>query len=285
MSTRRAAVPFDHGAQYFTARHSAFQAAVTSWLARGVAAEWTPRIVALDAVGGPVRSATAVPRYVGVPGMNAIAQHLASTLDVLTNVTVTAIDRQGDAWRVRTAEDELPGRFDVVVLTAPPVQTASLLGSHPLAQAVRLAHMAPCWAVMTSWADALDVSFDAAFVNDGALSWIARDGSKPGRPHPHTWVLHASPSWSSVHLEEAPDTVLVDLLHVFEQLVERPLPALAFSAAHRWRYALPLTTLETTCLWDAGTGVGVAGDWCGGPRVEGAWLSGRTLAQRIVDGI
>ena len=94
------------------------------------------------------------------------------------------------------------------MLTAPPLQTSALLGTHPFVTTVDTAEMAPCWAVMASWDDAIDVPFDAAFVNDGPLSWIARDGSKPGRPHPHAWVLHASPAWSVAHLEDAPGDVL-----------------------------------------------------------------------------
>jgi renalase len=282
MSTRRASVPFDHGAQYFTARDAAFQQQFASWVAQGLVAQWTPRVVAIEAIGAPPRASTDLPRYVGIPGMNAIAQDMASRLDVATGVTVTALERHGPAWRLRAAEDELAGDFDRVVITAPPPQALALLASHRLAREVAGAVMAPCWTVMTSWADAVDVPFDAAFVNDGPLSWIARDGSKPHRPHPHAWVLHASPAWSTAHLEDPPDTVLAALLHAFEAIVARPLPALAYSAAHRWRYALPTATLEAACLWDADSGVGVAGDWCGGPRVEGAWLSGRTLAQRIL---
>ncbi|BCS31179.1 hypothetical protein TBR22_A03790 [Luteitalea sp. TBR-22] len=280
-STRRAAVPFDHGAQYFTARDAAFQAAVGDWMARGVVAEWTPRMVAFDGPADP-RASSDLPRFVGVPGMNAMAIDMAARLDVRTSVTVSALDRRGDGWYLATVADEPLGPFDAVVLTAPPPQTATLLAAHPFVAALRDVEMAPCWAAMTSWADEVDVAFDAAFVNDGPLSWVARDGSKPGRPHPHAWVLHASPAWSRAHLEETPDEVLPRLLQAFEALARRPLPALAFSAAHRWRYASVPRPLEQTHLWDRQAGIGVAGDWCGGPRVEGAWLSGRALADAML---
>ncbi len=282
MATRRAVVPFDHGAQYFTARDATFQSEVARLMARGVVAEWTPRVVAFDRAGSAPEAATDVRRFVGVPGMNAIAQALAASRDVQVNVTVTAIDRRSDGWRLESSSGDLAGAYDVVVLTAPPVQTAALLGTHRLAEQVAVAEMAPCWAVMTSWADAIGVAFDAAFVNDGPLSWVARDGSKPGRPHPHGWVLHASPSWSTTHLELPSEDVVPLLLAAFGAVVGRPLPELEFSAAHRWRYASVARSLDQTHLWDAVTGVGIAGDWCGGPRVEGAWLSGSALARAIL---
>lgn len=280
-STRRAAVPFDHGAQYFTARDAAFQGAVVDWMARGVVAEWTPRVVAFDKPDSVARESSDLPRFVGVPGMNALAIDMAAALGVRTGVTVSALDRRADGWHLPTVADESVGPFDAVVLTAPPPQTATLLGSHRFAARVATAEMAPCWAAMTSWADAIDVPFDAAFVNDGPISWVARDGSKPGRPHPHAWVLHASPEWTRQHLEQSPDEVLPRLLQAFEALVRRPMPALAFSAAHRWRYASVPQPLVESHLWDPAAGIGVAGDWCGGPRVEGAWLSGRALADAM----
>jgi renalase len=52
-------------------------------------------------------------------------------------------------------------------------------------------------------------------------------------------------------------------------------------AAHRWRLALPVNPLPEKFLFDASQAIGLAGDWCGGPRVEGAYLSGLALAQAI----
>jgi predicted NAD/FAD-dependent oxidoreductase len=36
-------------------------------------------------------------------------------------------------------------------------------------------------------------------------------------------------------------------------------------------------------LFDPQLGIGACGDWCGGRRVEGAFLSGHALALRIIE--
>ena len=53
----------------------------------------------------------------------------------------------------------------------------------------------------------------------------------------------------------------------------------------QWRYAIPEPTWpESTVIMEHENGRLVfAGDAFGGPRVEGAWLSGRTAAQFIRD--
>lgn len=282
VSTRRAPVGVDHGAQYFTVRHPDFEALVAEWVLAGHVAQWQARIIVIDRLGGPTRLASTQPRYVGVPGMNALALALAAGLDVRQAVTVTRLDRREGRWHL-TAGDEPLGAFDVVVVTAPPVQTAALLGeAHPLTPQVRQATLAPCWAAMAAWDAPLDVAWDAAFVNDGPIGWVARNGSKPGRTHAHAWVLHASPAWSTTHLEGDRTQVAAQLIQAFADMVGAPLAAPTWLDAHRWRYASVTQTLDDRSLWDAGSRVGVAGDYCRGPRVEGAWLSGQDLARRIL---
>jgi len=283
MSTRRGAVPFDHGAQYFTARDPAFQADVDRWIVAGLVSPWRAHVVRIESPGAAAHDSTPQVRYVGVPGMNAVARALAVGLDVRSTVAITSATRDVATWRLGTRDGVLPQAFDALVLTAPPSQSAAVLGDHPLAATARRATMAPCWAVMAVWSEGLSLPYDAAFVHGSPLSWLARDGSKPGRPYPHAWVLHGSPAWSEAHLESASDDVTRALLAAFAALAPQPLPAPSDAAAHRWRYALPIATLDLPCVWDAEECVGLAGDWCGGPRVEGAWASGRALAQQMLN--
>lgn len=280
MATRRTpdGGTFDHGAQYFTARDSLFQSVVRGWTEAGLAAEWRGVIGTLER-GRVTRSAQEHARYVGVPGMGAGVKALAHGLDVRCGVRVERVERSGAGWRLSADSGEALGDFGVVVVAVPAPQAVALLAGAPaLAARAGSARMEPCQAVMARFESRVPLEVDAAFVQGSALSWVARDASKPGRPGGERWVLHGSPEFSREFLEDSPDSVASRLMKAFCEasgLEVRPVEAVA----HRWRYALPAPPLEETALFD-GT-LGACGDWCGGPRVEGAFLSGVALARRV----
>ncbi len=281
MATRRSPTGrgFDHGAQYFTAKTPEFQSVVHSWIDAGVVAEWGPRVVTLTRgqIGADPSDRI---RYVGTPAMNSIGKHMADGLDVATGVRVAYVERVGDQWKLM-ADDAALGEFDGLVVTAPPLQTCELLGEYAIAAECN-AQMSGCWAVMVEFADRVLVDFDAAFVNESPLSWIARNTSKPGREANECWVLHASPAWSEANIDRDPDDVTPELLTAFAEATGAAIPARIDVAGHRWRYALPEQPLDQRAIVDANLRVAVAGDWCGGPRVEGAWLSGIAAAEGLV---
>jgi len=144
--------------------------------------------------------------------------------------------------------------------------------------------MRGCWAAMVCSAGLRELLFDGAFVEDSILSWIARNSSKPGRlAGEETWVLHGSPEWSDQHIDEPPDSVLPEMLDAFHKATGVPVLPYTFATCHRWRYALPPDPLADRCLFDSTQLLGACGDWCLGPRVEAAWLSGARLAERILE--
>ena len=133
--------------------------------------------------------------------------------------------------------------------------------------------------------------WDAAFiVGEGGqaggtearpLTWIARDGSKPGRTGTlDTWVLHGGWGWSARHLEEGADSVRDRLLAAFREVTGLEVQPV-WAAAHRWRYALPTLPLNRGALWDGALGIGACGDWCLEGRGEGAYLSGLALGEHL----
>lgn len=276
MSTRRADNwQCDHGAQYFTARDPAFRAEVARWQAAGAAALWTADVCRFDA--GGAGAAGELERFVGIPRMSAPARLLASTLALDTGVAIDGLTRETDGWRLHASGGE---RYDAVVLALPAPQAEVLLRIPAPGQAAlaRAANMRPCWALMLEYAAPPALGFDAAFVNDGPLRWIARDSAKPGRAGSESWVLHASAEWSEAHLESEPQEVAAALLAAFAQ---RGGPAPQHWRAHRWRYASTEAADIPVCSWDGGLGIGLCGDWLNGGTVEAAWLSGRALARRI----
>ena len=273
----------DHGAQYFTARDPRFRRRVLSWAQRGIVASWSGRLGAFDGEGFTTVG-DADERWVGVPGMSALARYLAEDLDLVLQTRVVPPRREGGHWRLRDDTGRDLGIFDRVLVSAPGPQAAELLEAVPrLAAQAACAGFAPCWTVLLGLEAAPDLGFDALFVNAGPLRWAARDGSKPGRAG-QTWVLHATPDWARAHLDDAPEAVVSALTAALRELTGGRLPAVRWGLAHRWLYSLAEATLELDCLWDPQSGIGACGDWCSGARVEGAWLSGEALAGRVAAG-
>jgi renalase len=270
----------DHGAQYFTVSDTAFQAEVARWCEAGVAALWTPRLKIIG--GGELGDAEKKIRYVGTPRMTAPANFLADTLTLTTQSTIKQLQRDEDGWRLVSAEHGLIDEcVDAVLLAIPAPQAAVLLQSvaPALTAIAATTNMRGCWTLMLQFASPVSLPFDAAFVHHSALSWIARDNSKPGRAGLESWVLQASPEWSEAHLEDAADDVAAALINAFVTLGG---PTPSAWAAHRWRYASTEPAQERECAWDAALRIGMCGDWLNGGKVEGAWLSGRRLAERVI---
>lgn len=291
MATRRAedeatgAWQCDHGAQYFTARDPAFRAEVARWQAAGVAAPWPARLASFDGTAWATPH-TPLERFVGTPRMTApaawLVQGLGDHAATQWQTTVQRLQHTGDGWAITSAEEGLhAARYDRVVLAMPAPQAAVLLApvAPDGAALAASARMRGSWAVMLRYAAPVALPWDGAFINAGPLRWVARDSSKPGRTGPETWLLHASPEWSEVHIEDSAEAVTAALLDAFAALGGPPPLA---ATAHRWRYADTGPALHQGCWWSNALGLGLCGDWLHGGKVEGAWLSGRALAHQML---
>lgn len=278
---------FDHGAQYFTVHTHRFEAHVQRWLAAGVVAPWAGRLIAFDRrriVERPLEAG----RFIGVGGMNAIGRHLAAGLDLQLETRVTRLERRNGQWNLfDEADRRLSVRgFDAVVVTAPSPQTAELLRDHtPFAAAAAAVQWEPMWTAMLALSRGAALDYEAVYVNDDPiLGWAARDDRKADRGGvsgvAERWVLHACPRWSRKYLELAPEAAAHWLGRAFSARLGRPVTVRSLTA-HRWRYATPVRPLAEPFLWDEVTRLGMAGDWCGEPRVEGAFLSGLAVAEAV----
>ncbi|TWU56266.1 FAD-dependent oxidoreductase [Rubripirellula reticaptiva] len=285
MSTRRLedAISFDHGAQYFTARDGRFKRYVESWIDDGIVQRWDGRIVAVEK-GVVYSEKVGDQRFVAVPGMSALGKHLASDLKMCLGAQVVAPERANDKWQLATDDGSDLGEFDYVVVAVPSHQATSLLVNAPgLAEQASGVKMNGCWAVMLAFEQSLNIGFDGAFVQQSPLSWIARNNSKPGRNGDReTWVLHADAEWTEAHMEDSPGAIESFLIAEFFRAVGGINVEPSYSAIHRWRFAIPQDPLSADCLLDVQRNIGACGDWCGGPRVEGAFLSGMAIAGRIL---
>lgn len=260
-------VSFDHGAQYFTARDPVFREAVEHWSALGIVARWS-------AVGDEA--------WVGIPGMNGPIRAMADKLDVNWSTQVERIAQSGTTWSIATGDAVFVA--DTVLIAVPAEQASELLKlpAPNLAAIAAEVDSAPCWAVMAGFAQPLDIAKDALRDPGAAISWAARNSAKPGRGGEDCWVLHASPARSREILDLPKEEVATLLLaDFFEQTGARPVEPIHLTA-HRWLYAMPASIKGEPSRFDTDQGIGIAGDYLHSPRVEGAFLSGRALAEQVL---
>jgi len=267
---RGSTLAFDHGAQYFTARDPRFQAVVDRWLSDRIVGKWDGRLVSFDSEGWE-DLASETNRYVGLPGMSAIAKAMAEPLDVRYGQRVEAVRLKPDATFI--LEPSL-GEFDRVILAVTADQAKPLVAHVPeLVAKLDTVVTRPCWAVMAAFEERVPARFDGAFVNGSPIGWMARNQSKPKREWKiDAWVLHATPLWSTVHVDDDPEVVGSFLMEAFHDLIPNGLPRAFHAVAHRWRYARADPALAIGAIHHEG--ITVCGDWCLGARIEDAYLSG-----------
>lgn len=277
---------YDHGAQYFTVRDPRFEAEIQAWHKARIIQVWQGKLAAFDSEGREALE-DGYTRWVGVPGMSAIPRHLAQGLDVHCPVRVGSLVRDrgngAEGWYATPAGGgEGFGPFDAAVVAVPAAQAAPLVAASPaLAEAASAVHMHPCWATAVTFADRVLTRFDAAFVSNSPLGWVARDNSKPKRGLAETWMLHATPLWSAAHFDDPPQAVSAFLLNAFGDLVPSRLPLPVHVAEHRWSLACASPPLSVGVLCDSERNLVVCGDWCAGNRIEGAFLSGLQAAEAL----
>lgn len=271
LATRRIGdARLDHGAQFMTARSDAFAAQLADWQERGLADVWCH---GFDSDDGH-------PRWIGVNGMNSLAKDLANDLDVRVDHRVFAAAWDDGEWLI-TCDDASTVTASHLVLTAPTPQSFSFVfeavgtlprelssADHDRTIALLAALDSP--SALTGTGARHEPSTDIAFIVDHAIKGISRVPAI---------TMNTSPAWSERYWDAPPEETeqaLVDLIAPFlgsASIVEQQVK--------KWRFATPRATWSTPCWSDEEFQLVVAGDAFGGPRVEGAFLSGLAAAETI----
>lgn len=277
--SRRAGGGYDHGAQFFTVSDPAFERALAPHIRSGAVAPWHGRIV--RSVAGQLLACDAR-RYVGVPGMGRLAELLAQDCEVSTDTRVTVAEQGARGWTLGDADGSELGEYDVLLLAMPPEQASALTPRDcPLRETLRACRSQPAWAALLEFADRLPLDFDGATFDRLDVAWAARDSSKPGREAGERWVVHAAAEWSRERFGAAPERVAAELASaLFTATALDPRETTAMSA-HRWGFARVENGPACGALWDEHLRLGICGDWCVSPRIEGAWQSGVEAAAQI----
>lgn len=282
MSTRRNDThQWDHGAQFFTARATAFKTLLAPFIADGTVREWQPNITTLSPDKAPFKRPWFEPHYVAAPAMNSLLKAMAKDQEIHLATRVEKVEQQQNKWRLLDEHANLLGEYDWVISSAPLPQTQALLPAELLGDTLRRYNMQPCYALLLAIDDAELPSWDAAKVNNAPINWIAFNHRLPGRNQQSgAVVVHSTSDWAKAHLEDNQEAVKQQLIESFCALSGTRSEAITQSQLHRWRYALSgdVAEPEAEFVLNAPARLAACGDWCLGGRVEAAFTSAHRLA-------
>ncbi|GEM87468.1 NAD(P)/FAD-dependent oxidoreductase [Meiothermus granaticius] len=278
----------DHGAQYFTAKGANLRMILPELVGRGVVREWTQGLSLLTERGIEARGSPH-PRYICPDGMSALGKALVQGLEageaplsVETKATVQELRRTAAGWEVGL-EGGAARAGQALLLNLPAPQALKLRGEvfQPAVQeALAAVRFAPCWAAILVFETLPYTDWVGLEIRHPVLAWAALDHTKRNLEGPPVLVLHASPEWSTAHLEEPPEAVLPPMLEAARQLLGDWVGRYRLALAHRWRYAQPTVLHPWRFL--AQDNLVFCGDWCGGARIEGALESGWAAADYLI---
>ena len=319
MSTRRAEdYQWDHGAQYFSPKTDEFARAVEEWRTNGLCEAWDAAHCVWSAEAGvaPDPKSEKAKRHVGIPGMNAICKGLLVSgdrgIDTRFETRAAARSNPLGGWTMEDGKTGADlGDFDFVISTD---KTSTALHRQDLDRKLLDGFVKPAAAVRSYPSLALMVAtkkthleFDSLLL-DGhpAFSWLARDDSKPGRHRDdglECWVAHAAPSFTQRLIDSSKKTrgkrypnafrsaIVRDLLPQFQTLVNElkvggEETEVLLAQGHRWGAAFPVAPFGAAGQFylDREHAFAACGDYFTPfpGRVEGAWISGSSLADELL---
>jgi predicted NAD/FAD-dependent oxidoreductase len=275
---------FDHGEQYFTISNPLFLNIVEAWKRVGLVRDYEGWIVELEK-GQISNMSDHAQRYTGYPTMQAIAHNLAQNSDVKLSTSITEVEKQDNGqWRLFDGRGSYQGLFDIVIIATAAQQVSALAKAVPsIRDLSNQIDMTVCWSAMFDFGESLGLPFDAAFVRDSPLSWISRyQGDDDNQTQTESWVMHCSPEWSLQYAASFRGRVMHALLDAFFEAVDINSQKPLSSNVHCWKHAVPINPIDQGCLFDESASMGACGDWCTTPRIEGAVLSGFSMADRVM---
>lgn len=282
--------PVDHGAQFFTAKHPHFAAQVAQWEASGTCHVWTRGFHRFAAGALLPPADDAYPRYACRAGMSSLGRALGEPLGdaVQREAKVVHLAVVDGLWQA-TLEDGRICRARALLLTPPPAQGSALLSTAaPEAAAEVGRHISwPCLALAASFPRTALPWQGIQASDDNTLSWVGHDTGKRPELHPGSTILmlHAGPGYSAANAHAPDDHIATALLRRASEMTAYDWTSPDELFIQRWRHALlsPGDPVSGPAVYASPAPLVVAGDWCAGGRIEGAWLAGRDAADRLLE--
>lgn len=286
MSTRtEPPFTFDHGAQYFKVKTNNFMNFFSELFIKRVIQPWKFKLAYFDGQNlKKIKIIKDTDKYfVGVPNMDSILKYLSKECNLVLNTKIEKIIRKNNKWHIYDQNKKSYGVYDWIISSLPAEQSLDLISKkisfYPSVEKIK---MKGCFSLMVGMNNSLNLDYDAAFIENEDIAWLALNNSKPLRANNHCLLINSSYNYAAKNMNTLKDVVLKHLLSLASEIINHELSNSSMIKIHQWRYVEAEYSPVENYLIDHKEKVGVCGDWLVNSRVEGAFISANELSKEFI---
>ncbi len=274
-------IGFDHGLQYLSPRSKEFKSFTNKLIKKGVLKHWKGNHKFLNKT---VKRDKKHIKLIGVRGNNDISKFLLKNTKCYFRSELSEIKRLRDYWHLKFRDNK-----DIysknLIITAPFPQAKKLASKFVKTKIFKnkiVMNSSLSVLLMTNKTDNKTSSF---FTNDKVLGWVSYENSKKRfKFDKDLWVLQSTFEYGKKHTNNYRNKRKFYsniLINKFKKLTKIKIKKIHFTHIHGWKYSSSSKPLRINSYWDKRKGLGICGDWFGGPRLENGWLSANDLYKKI----
>ena len=277
-----AKIGFDHGLQYLSPRSKKFKHFTKHLIKKKILKYWRGNHEFLNK---RVKKDKKHIKLIGVKGNNQISKYLIKDINCNFSCELQNISRSRGFWFLNFKNKDLIITKNLII-TAPFPQTKKLLSKFIKSDFFKKKIIMNASITVLLITNKTKNKSSSYFTNDKILGWVSYENSKKRfKSNKDCWVLQSTFNFGkrNINIYKNKKKFYTNILiKKFKNITGINFKKIYFSHIHGWKYSSNSKPFKTLSYWDKKNGLGICGDWFGGPRFENGWESANDLFSKIV---
>ena len=286
MATRRAEpYQFNHGAQYFKIENKEFRDFLYPLMKNKI-------IIPLETKHIEIFNKQVIKRikmnnknyYTAQTKMNTVVKYLVNNnffMKLLCKIEKTK--KEHDKWFLIDSDKVSYGPYDWLFVTIPPYQAIEILYyNFKFLNIIKKIKMRSCYSLMLGFDKINEFDFDTASFLDEDIQWLSISKKYLANKEYCNLLINSSYNFAEENINNIKDKISDYLIKQASNILNCELNNYEHKSLHFWKYAMSEKNNNLGSLFDENSKIVVCGDWCMNGKIEGAFLSAKDAANKIL---
>ena len=276
-------IGFDHGLQYLSPRSLKFKRFTKELVKKKILKHWDGKHKFLNE---SIKKKNKHVKLIGVKGNNDISKYQLKKIKFFLQYELLKIKRFNKLWYLKFKNGHVVTSKNLIV-SIPFPQCKKLLSKFVKTNLFKKKIIMNSCLTVLLVINRTSNSYSSYFTNDKILGWISNEKSKKRfQCNKDLWVLQSTFQYGgkNINIYKNKKNFFTNLLiDRFKNITKIKIKKIYFTHIHGWKYSSNSKPLRSESFWDKKIGLGICGDWFGGPRLENGWLSANNLFKKIFE--